>query len=67
VLFQDRKEQNALMTGAQLMDTGLTVHGMTGDYATEIVWIQMPRGPACLATGKFIDVAEQQQDAAKKN
>jgi hypothetical protein len=64
VLFQDRREQNALMTGKQLMDDGLTVRGMTGDYASEIVWIQMPRGPACIATARFMKVVEQQQEAA---
>jgi len=38
--FQDRKEQTTVMTGAELMDGGLTVTGMTGNHASEIIWIE---------------------------
>jgi len=37
--FQDRKDNNVVMTGAELMDTGMRVTGMSGAYATEIVWL----------------------------
>ena len=37
--FQDRKEQNTKMTGAELMDTGIEVKGMSGNFASEIIWI----------------------------
>ena len=30
------------MTGAQLMDSGITVSEMTGDRASEIIWIERP-------------------------
>ena len=36
--FQDRPEQNARRTGADLMDNGLPVT-MTGKYVSEIIWI----------------------------
>ncbi len=39
ITFQDRKGQNRSMTGAELMDKGVEVRGMTGNYASEIVWI----------------------------
>jgi hypothetical protein len=39
IAFQDRKEQNTKMTGAELMDQGILVKGMTGAYASEIIWI----------------------------
>lgn len=38
--FQDRREQSTRMTGEQLMGKGLTVRGLTGDFATEILWIE---------------------------
>ena len=37
--FQDRTEQSTSRTGAELMDTGIAVTGLTGDYASEIIWI----------------------------
>jgi hypothetical protein len=37
--FQDRTELNCTMTGAELMDAGITVSGMIGNEATEIIWI----------------------------
>jgi len=37
--FQDRKEQNANVTGAELMDKGVEVKGMSGNFASEIIWI----------------------------
>ncbi len=37
--FQDRKEQNVKMTGLELMNKGLEVTGMSGNYASEIIWI----------------------------
>jgi hypothetical protein len=37
--FQDRKEQNTKMTGAELMDKGIDVKGMSGKFASEIIWI----------------------------
>ncbi len=37
--FEDRKEQNRQMTGADLMDKGIEVKGMNGNYASEIIWI----------------------------
>jgi hypothetical protein len=37
--FQDRKEQNAKKTGAELMDKGIEVKGMSGKFASEIIWI----------------------------
>lgn len=39
ITFQDRTSQNCTMTGATLMDTGITVAGMTGTYASEAIWI----------------------------
>ena len=39
ITFQDRKGQNRSMTGAELMDKGVEVRGMTGNYASEILWI----------------------------
>jgi hypothetical protein len=39
VSFEDRKEQNTKKTGAELMDKGIQVNGMTGRYASEIIWI----------------------------
>jgi hypothetical protein len=40
--FQDRTHLNCSTTGAQLMDEGITVSGMTGDLASEIIWINCP-------------------------
>jgi len=37
--FQDRPEQNARKTGAELMDDGFDVT-MTGQFVSEIVWIE---------------------------
>jgi hypothetical protein len=37
--FQDRTNLNCVMTGAQLIDTGIAVTRMTGDRASEIIWI----------------------------
>jgi len=39
LVFQDRTKQNCVMNGKELMDTGINVTGMTGDYASEIIWI----------------------------
>ena len=39
--FQDRTSQNVTQTGAQLMDDGLNITGMTGNYASEIIWIKL--------------------------
>ena len=40
--FQERSTLNCVRTGAQLMDTGLAVTGLTGDRASEIIWIDGP-------------------------
>ena len=45
--FQDRTTLNGAKTGAQLMDEGIMVSGMTGDRASEIIWIE---GPAAQRT-----------------
>jgi hypothetical protein len=37
--FQDRKEQNTKKTGAELMDKGIEAKGMSGNFASEIIWI----------------------------
>jgi hypothetical protein len=37
--FQDRTALNCAMTGQELMDIGITVTAMTGDNASEIIWI----------------------------
>ena len=37
--FQDRKEQNGRESGAELMDKGIEVKGMSGNFASEIIWI----------------------------
>jgi hypothetical protein len=37
--FQDRKEQNTKMTGEELMEKGIEVKGMRGNFASEIIWI----------------------------
>ena len=37
--FQDRKDQNSKMTGAVLMEKGVEVKDLKGDYASEIIWI----------------------------
>jgi len=50
--FQDRTNLNCTATGAQLMDEGLTVSGMTGDHASEIVWIAGPAAQAAPAISK---------------
>ena len=49
LLFHERRIQNCTLSGAQLMNEGFTVKDMSGDYASEIIWIQLPpRGPACV-------------------
>ncbi|HEY3322538.1 MAG TPA: GH36 C-terminal domain-containing protein [Planctomycetota bacterium] len=40
LVFQDRTNLNCSKTGAQLMDEGIAVSGMTGDNASEIIWIE---------------------------
>jgi hypothetical protein len=37
--FQDRTNLNCVKTGAELMDVGVLLSGMTGDQASEIIWI----------------------------
>jgi len=37
--FEDRTGLNCSKTGAQLMDEGIRVSGMTGDSASEVIWI----------------------------
>jgi hypothetical protein len=37
--FQDRTNENCSITGAQLMNHGIQVAGMSGAYASEIVWM----------------------------
>jgi len=37
--FQDRKEQNTKKMGAELMNKGIEVKGMSGNLASEIIWI----------------------------
>jgi alpha-galactosidase len=37
--FQDRTNNNCRLTGAELMDKGMHVGGMSGAYASEIVWL----------------------------
>ena len=37
--FQDRKEQDTQMTGAELMNKGIAIKGMSGNFASEIIWI----------------------------
>ncbi len=49
--FQDRTNLNCVMTGAELADHGITVAGMTGDRASEIIWID--GAAACLRTGSI--------------
>jgi len=44
--FQDRTGLNCAKTGAQLMDEGITVSEMTGDRASEIIWIEGPTARA---------------------
>lgn len=41
--FEDRTNLNCSMTGAQLMDEGIRVCGMTGDDASELIWINGPK------------------------
>ncbi len=41
--FQDRTELNCSKTGAQLMDEGIAITGMTGNEASEIIWISGPK------------------------
>jgi hypothetical protein len=37
--FQDRTNLNCVMSGQRLMDIGISVTAMTGDNASEIIWI----------------------------
>ncbi len=37
--FQERTNLNCVMTGAQLMNDGINVTGMSGDNASEIIWL----------------------------
>ena len=37
--FQDRTALSCIITGQKLMDIGITVTSMTGDKASEIIWI----------------------------
>jgi hypothetical protein len=37
--FQDRPAQNSVQTGAALMSKGLHIAGLSGSFASEIVWI----------------------------
>ncbi len=39
ITFEERNDQSRQMTGADLMDNGIEVRGMTGNYASEIIWI----------------------------
>ena len=39
ITFEERNELNRKMTGAELMDKGIEVNGMIGNYASEIIWI----------------------------
>jgi hypothetical protein len=41
--FQDRTSQNCRMTGADLMQKGIEITGMTGASASEIIWINPAR------------------------
>ncbi len=41
--FQDRKALNTARSGADLMDTGIVVSGMTGNEASEIIWVDGPK------------------------
>lgn len=38
--FQDRKKLDTRKTGAELMEQGITVSEMTGNQASEIIWIE---------------------------
>ncbi len=38
--FQDRTAQNTTKTGKELMESGITVTGMTSVYDSEIIWIE---------------------------
>jgi hypothetical protein len=37
--FQDRTNLNCVMSGQRLMDIGISVTAMTGDNASEIIWL----------------------------
>ena len=41
--FEDRPEQNRVMTGAELMETGLTVT-ISGDVGSEMIWLTEAEG-----------------------
>ena len=43
--FQERTKLNCAKTGAQFMDEGITASEMTGDRASEIIWIEGPAAP----------------------
>jgi hypothetical protein len=46
--FQDRTNLNCVKSGAELMDAGILLSGMTGDQASEIIWIDEQNAPATL-------------------
>jgi hypothetical protein len=50
--LQDRAKLNCSRTGAQLMDEGITVSGMAGDRASEIIWIEGPAAPSAPPTSR---------------
>lgn len=39
ITYQDRNGQNTKMTGEELMNSGIEVKEMKGNYASEIIWI----------------------------
>jgi len=43
ITFQDRTHLNTTLSGADLMDRGINVTGMSGAYASEIIWINTVR------------------------
>ena len=54
VAFQDAKERSSTMTGAQLMDDGLTIT-LKGKEASEIVWLNCPELSVEPKILRFID------------
>jgi hypothetical protein len=43
--YQERTQLDAVATGGALMDVGLTVAGMDGAEASEVVWLDEVTGP----------------------
>lgn len=39
--FEDRKEQNTIKTGKELMESGILVKNMNSVYDSEIIWIEL--------------------------